>query len=288
MKKRILATILLMILFPLLAPLSARSDGIVEPENNFFSRNRNACMVLNRDFHANGSAGYVSLRSRPGGVRESERVDNGEMLFISHVYNHRGEIWGFTDIFDFQKYEGGLLFGWVPMNQLLLAYDYVSFREDHGDEFYTFEGSPDPLLEAEEVVFWMWPGSGVYHRTIGASYKARSFDVLFGSDFEQIRHDFLPYAYKDNEGREWVFSSDYMKYDRNVWICVSDPANASIPAFNAAPAPAPWQPGEEFVALESMGGLSLPVLIIVLVVALAAVTAILIRIFWKKPHRETE
>ena len=70
------------------------------------------------------------------------------------------------------------------------------------------------------------------------------------------------------------------------WMCLSDPSNSEIPAFLAVPEPTPWQPGEEHSALP--GTLPLPVLIIIPVVVLAAITLVLIRVLNRSGRHEDQ
>ena len=142
-------------------------------------------------------------------------------------------------------------------------------RKHHGDDIIYFNGNLDFLDEADEVVFWTWPGSGSYNTILGQPYK----DNVFGEAYLLFTR-----SYVDADGREWGFFTS--KYWQNIWVCLSDPSNPDIPAFNPAPEPELWQPGEG--QLEMPGGLPLPVLIIILVAALAIASAVLIRVLWRR------
>jgi hypothetical protein len=261
--------------------ITARSDVIYEPENDFYLSKKSECVRLNRGFYANGHNGVISLKTEPGGSKEITLLKNGEIIYISHTYNKNGEIWGLTGIYPW-KNQTRTYYGWVRMDQLLLAYDFISFEEEYGHEFYDFDGSPDALIEAEKIVFWTWPGAGVFTRVLGPPQKERIFDTYFDSGSEQIKREILPHAYMDSEGREWVFISDYMKYDSNVWVCLSNPSNTDIPVFNAEPEPTLWKSDVVYPAPEPQAGLPLLTFIIILVAALVVITAVLIRVFWKK------
>ena len=255
-------------------PLIARADVLVEPRNDFHSRNRHSCRPLGRRFYANGESGSISLKTEPGSNNEVEKFENGKIMYISHTYNHNGDIWGL-----YESPGGGWLNGWIPLEQLLVVYDYISFREDFEQEIYIYNGSLDTLIEAEKVVLWTWPGSGEYSNILGAPYKERSFDVYFTSYPGQT---LKPHAYRDDDGREWVFTS--MKYLGNNWVCVNEPTNSMIPAFNPAPEPELWLPGEDHSVLP--GALPLPVMVITLVAVLLVITVILIGVFWRKSKAE--
>ena len=305
MRRRYITIVLMIFILSATIPLTARSDMIAPPPDNvFYLRNRSVCFSLNRGFYANGEEGMIYARTEPGARTGFAEINNGEIVFITHVCRYEGELWGMIDMIASDKTASGITFGWVLMDQLLMAYDYISFRRDHESECHRFSGSTDALVEAEEVVFWKWPGSGKYHRIVGPPYKEQWFDRYFDPNTSIISY-LIPYAYEDHDGREWAFISEYMKYGGNVWVCVSDPSNADIPAFNAEPEPMPWQPAESHMIWtlsearpisesqvtqsspadqtgELREGLSLPALIIILVAALAIATTVLIRIFWKK------
>lgn len=262
MIKRCFAFLLLAAFILLAVPLTAYADVLVEPNNDFYARHRDECTSLNRSFYANGEGGSVSLKKQPGSKAEVAAVENGEVLYIMFTYNHKGELWGVVELYTPDKPYNQWPTGWIPMNQLLLVYDYISFAEEHGADFYPYTGSYDALNTAKEIVFWAWPGSG---------NAQGSLEAVADENF-QVSH-----AYKDAQGREWGFVG-YWYGRRNAWVCLSDPANRDIPAFNPAPTPVLWHAG---AANAQKGGLSVPIFSIILVAALVVGTAILIRVLWK-------
>ena len=258
--------VLIMIIFTVLSlQITARADAIIEPRNDFYSAHKGRCVAVGRYFCANGRNGAASMRKEPGAKREIFSVDNGAIIFIDATYDYNGEIWGVADT----QYSG-----WILMDELLVVYDYISFEEDHGDEFYTYKGSYDAVYEAEDIALWTWPGSGGLIRMLEPSrYPAFSPENI-------LTYKIASKTWKDDEGREWMFMLS--KYATG-WICISDLANTDIPAFNEAPPPVLRQPGDEETPADGQvpaGGLSLPVIIIIMVVAVAAVTALLIRQLW--------
>ena len=266
MYKRCITILVLLAVLMTTLPLSARADMLAEPDNDFYRRNYDKCVALQRSFYANGRSGSVSLKARPGSGGEVLNFENGTVLFIMFTYNNNGTIWGVTEIWEPRKS------GWLPMDDLLLKYDYISFEEDYRDEFYSYSGAYDALQEIPDLIFYTWPGSGEISRILEAQWRN-------SSEHEKNFLEGNKTAYKDSEGREWVFIP-YLFGRINGWICLSDPLNKDIPAFNAEPQPELWQPGEEH--LEPQGGLSLPTIVIILVAALVIITAVLIRVFWKK------
>lgn len=282
MKKRILTLLLstIMLAFPI---VNASADVIVEPEDDFYSRHRNQCEYLSRRFYANGDDGYVSMLSEPGSRKEISVVKNGETLVIQYTYDYHGERWGV-----------GYSSGWAPMRDFILVYDSISFYEDHKDEFTDNKFDLNVLLDAELVVFWTWPGSG----EINMDYKPSASN----RDLESIWLD-AEYCYKDDEGRVWGYIP-YFYAVRSQWVCLSDPSDKNIPAFNEASAPSLKQPANSRLEPDSIpgptyypegsftgppdapdppsNGPSLPVLILILVGVLVIVSAVLIAIFWKR------
>ncbi|MDR1206077.1 MAG: hypothetical protein LBL26_11470 [Peptococcaceae bacterium] len=265
--KRCFAFLLSAACFLLILPAAARADTLEVPDNDFFYRHSRECTTVNRSFLVNGGDGFLTLKEEPGSARETAVISNGEVLRIVVIYRHKGDVWGLTEIElpdePYHKWPKG----WVPMNQLLLLYDFISFAEEHEDEFYPYTGGGETLEAAAEIVLWSWPGSGEARDVI---------EMTAGTEFN------IAHAYMDAQGREWGFVDFWRggsRYGRgNEWICISDPANGGIPAFNPPPQPALWQ-------LEAAdtpgGGSSAPLLIIVLVAVLVLGTAVLIRIFWR-------
>jgi hypothetical protein len=260
MFKRYFIVLLLALTCMPAASLAAYADMIVTPNNDFYTRHSGECIHVGRGFYANGPGGYVSVKEAPDAKKETARIENGEIIHIQFSYDHNGQTWG-AALLDKPD-------GWIPMEQLLLVYDHISFEEDHREEFYTYSGN---LNAPGDIVFWTWPGSGVVACVLEAENRNPELEENWLA---------VDYAYLDSAGREWgIFSYVYAR--RNCWACLSDPASVDIPAFNPAPQPY-FRPAEgDTTAAPASGGPSTPLLIIILVAALAAVTALLIRIFWK-------
>ena len=245
---------------------AAFADAIATPDNSFYIRHNSECVYLNRGFYANGEGGSVSLKKEPGSSTETGSVENGVKINIMFTYEYKGETWGVTTVYISGKSYNEFPTGWVPFSQLLLAYDYICFNEDHQEEIYNYTGGYDSLKEAEKIVLWSWPGSGVELSSI----QQGDFD------YNNLGIDS---AYKDGEGREWGFIG-YWYGARNVWVCISDPSNSDIPAFNPEPKPALWQP-DGADNNTSAGGPPVPVLAIILVSSAVVCTAVLIRLVSK-------
>jgi len=267
MKERVAALLILAVVLSLAFPVMlAEADAIALPDNDFLMRNMDDCEYLGRLFFANSENGFVSLRSAPGANREIVKFANGEILNITFTYDHKGEIWGIAE-FQSPKTERWAS-GWLPMAALYPKYDYRSFDADFAHEFFAYD---DELDLSGDIVLWSWPGSG---------------DVVwvFEPDRWELDNLTFTHAYRDTEGREWGFIG-YLYGTRNVWVCISDPSNKSIPAFNPAPPPALWPAADPSTV--PGGDFSTPLLVIILVVVVAMITVVLIRVFWKKDKGNT-
>ena len=304
MKKVCVSLVLLIALFLTTFHFVVLADMIFEPPDDFYQKHYRDCSNLNRNFYANGESGFISVKTEPGSNKEVTVIENGEVLNISFTYDLRGRQWGVIALYSSSNW----VTGWIPMDDLVLAYDYISFEEDHRDEFYHYSGDYELLFETDEIVFWTWPGSGEIVLVSGSGYR----------DAELERNWlYAAFAYKDGEGREWGLIS-YFYAMKNTWICLDDPSNQEIPAFNKAPQPElrspagtgnsqhegandsqgdaaqssqtgdanvqqgvdtrPVQPAD---ARLFQGGLRTTILIVILVAVVVAATAILIRILMK-------
>jgi preprotein translocase subunit SecG len=271
MLKRHLAFLFFAFTLVLAFPRAARADGIAVPDNGFYNRHRSACVSLNRSFYANGKDGSVSLVKEPGTQTEVISCENGTVLYVMFTYVHNRASWGLTEVSaSSQKFTG-----WIPMDDLLLVYDYISFAEDHADELLSSTAAVRyaAVKEAEEIVFYTWPGSGVTAVTMDKDTKTRWLEN--NSGYSQT-------SYTDGEGRDWALIG-YAFGIRNVWLCLSDPANAEIPAFNPVPAPALWQPGGP-----PPWEPPIPLITGILIAVVMIVTVVLIRVGWKQKPRKPE
>lgn len=269
MKKRCFIFLLLAVSFMLMFPLAAHADVLIEPNNDFYTRHSGECVSLNRSFYVNGESGFVSFKKQPGSNDETARLENGDVINIMFTYSHNSEAWGVAEIYNTEDEPNG----WVPMNQLLLKYDYISFAEDYQSEFYSYTGGYDMLYEARDIVLWTWPGSGETAWILENQWRNSEADA----NFFMASH-----AYMDEEGREWGFFG-YIYGSKNSWICLSDPTNTDISAFNPATPPELWQPDN---TTAPSNGLPAPVLAIILVAVLVIGTVILIRVFWKPSRNQ--
>ena len=262
---------MLLAIFLMLMPKAlVYADVLVEPQNDFFFRHGDECEYFDHNFYANGEGGSVSLKKEPGSKEEVAAIQNDEILYVSHVYNLKGETWGIAEIY---TPETRWVYGWVPLSQLLLIYDNRSFSQDHHEEFESYTGNYEEFLTAEQIVYWKYPESGI---VVGNFINK-------DKDFEP----FISYVYIDEQGRKWGFTGWGINGDnRDSWICLSDPENSDIPA-NPAYAPASIREDEENnkpnseVSAASNNKIPVIWVAVILVGVLLIVTGILIWILWK-------
>ena len=255
MKKLLLINLLVLLLLAA-TPVVAYADVVVEPENAFYDRHRDDVIYLGRNFVVNGPDGYASVVKAPGSKVTSKQLENGEVVNLQYSCLYDGEFWGLS----FWPT------GWIRIDQLLVLYDYVSFEEVHIGEFYQYEGDFAVLKEAGTAISWPWPGA----ETLVWEYESVDMD-----NFHVV------HAYIDPSGREWGFVT-YLYGDRNIWICLDDPVNSDMPAFNPAPPPVPWVSATTHTNITDNSGFSgMLIVIIALIAVLVIGTIVLIKVFWK-------
>ena len=242
MIKRALIIFMLVCLF--VPSVTVYADAIMG--NDFFYENKQKAQKLERlIFCVDSPDGYVFLKETPswnGRILtfpsgERPRYKNGTVIHMEHTYVVNDKYWGLPII-------GHYIWdvGWIPMEYLRVMYVDEDFNNEHIDEFYTYTGSYNAVLNAKKLVIWKWPGSD------------REKLIVDTGEFT-INTDSARYAYKDKEGREWgyveiKYSSSYAGWyggrgvyqNEYAWICLSDPENSGISAFSPAPKPSKWSP----------------------------------------------
>lgn len=193
--KRTICLILALIF--LLAP-AVRADVIYEPNDSFFWEHRGECQYHSRTYFADGPDNVAVVYRSPESSAVVERVKNGDTLWISYTYVAKNGIsWGYCENYveDWA--------GWVPMDYLLLKYDYLCFQEEFGSRITEGFGT---LEVTGEVRFWSYPGSE-------------------DSDTVIVDEEYLPEyggVFTDDAGRDWGYIGYHMGL-RNVWVCLDDP-----------------------------------------------------------------
>jgi len=263
MLKRIFVMVHIFIL--LMPAFVAYADNMPEHKNDFYVRHVGQIIYLGRNFTPNSEVESVLVKKEPGSEIEIARLHNGTVTYMQYSCLYDGDFWGFTSEHS----------GWVKLDQMLVLYDYVAFEEDHLDKFYAYSGDYSKIKETRSAIAWPWPGADAYLWT---------YEDL---DTENFR---VSHAYKDEEGREWGFVT-HLYGSRTIWVCLSDPLNHDIPAFNPAPEPDVWVSETAHVDIKRSAPkneFSILVVIMILVIALVGGTAVLIRVFWKPNKNKQE
>jgi hypothetical protein len=243
-------------------PVISFADIIFTPEDSFYERHSDKMVYTNRTFVVNNSANIIS---EPGLRRKITTLQNGTTVHVSFTCLYNGNYWGYVSINNYS--------GWININQLLVPYDNITFEEEFGADFYSYEGDYAELEEAASVFMWRWPGTSIPPRELG-EIDMEHFMMMTGAGGT---------AYMDEDGREWAYIHYY--FGRiSSWICLSDPQNGNIPAFNPGAAPAPWFPNTEHIEISEREDFTMVIIIILTAVPVAG-AAVLIKVL-KKVNRK--
>jgi len=250
----------------------ALADVIFEPEDDFYKSHSNECQNVNRDYYANDESGYLEIFSKPDGTSLGF-ADNGNVFHVQFTYMKTNEVWGlleYSEIGDklVPRVEGDYKSGWIKMSSTVTKYDYISFEEDHKQDYKAYEGDYLELSGVKNIVIWTFPHSGESSGTL-----------------EEIDSNFaVESVYIDSEGLEWGYVGYYYAI-KNFWICLSDPTNTNIPASKIeTPVIITPEPG----AVPKSSTEDMTTVIIISVAAVVLVTAVLIALLGKhktKTHK---
>lgn len=274
MKLRISIAVLTVLVIASLTCVPAQADLIWEPNDSFYEQKREDCVYNNRSYTANGKDGAVAILKEPESEETVATIHNGNEFYVSFVYTDKqGAEWGVVEFnpdgsgnlaeTDYSK----AISGWVRMADMTVIYDYISFAEDHQDEFKPYTGNYDEFKTSSTLVFWRYPGSGVIVSQVD------EFEI---GDYFSMTH-----TYTDAESKLWGFV-EYFYGHRNVWICISNPSGAGIEtAQTPAPSNVAVSPSAEMPAVQS-NQTPMLLFIVVIVAAVVIITGVLIAVFWKK------
>ena len=268
--KRFLTFILtLTALFALAAP--AFADVMWEPDNNsFYDRHRNQCEYEGRSYYANGSDGFVTAWDAPGGSLVRRQFENGEKLHVYFIYQNE---WALTAYWENQKETSG----WVPMPDLELVYDYISFEEEYADritpyndEFADYDG------DAEVVNFYEYPGAAGINQSWDTAGEWHVLDNLTGTADSP---SYISSIFVDENGLTWGYVN-YMYGHLNSWFCLDEPDGRDFPvrevsAPELTPAQTPTLPAQSYIPY-------------ILVAAVVVVTGGVLVYFYGKKRKSTD
>ena len=226
MTKRIIALILACITALCLCG-SAFADIIWTPIDKYYMENYDECDYLGRSYILNGESGSVTVRTSPNGKTTVAVLPNGCEMYVSFTTSdNKGELWGVIQFsydennepvqsYDWSEDEEGVYSGWVPMDSLVLVYDYESFYEEHSGEFYSFEGNANDYA-GMDLVAWNYPGGEPNESTMHVyEYTGDGMELVFTD------------CWTDENGLEWAAIGYYYGW-RRIWVCLSDPENRDL------------------------------------------------------------
>jgi len=229
----------------MLMPSATASADVVWGEPDFWPRNPDDVLRVNRSFIVDSPRGYTVVRGRPNAGRNIRTLENGQRRFISHAYLHRGRLFGI----DPDSHGDNSNRGWSPMDELLMPYTGQDFETENADRIRVFDGNIDDVLRGiESLVVWQWPGSDRAQSVMDERFFWLNDDETFEDALlDRVRTSLI---YVDDYGRDWVHVSawggDWWYDGISGWIPLDDPENITgIYAFNPAPDPIFWWPGEE-------------------------------------------
>ena len=272
-KKMLVCLLAVCLLSMGLLPAKVHADVLIEIDDSFWQAHQNDCDYLYRTYAVNGEQGYAVVWESPVSTRQKAVLANGTPIrSIWHYTDGKGETWcavmtGERDIRGYEKVSG-----WLKTSDCLVNPDYISFREAHEQEFVEYDPAYDNALEGlETVVLWTYPCSG--------SMEAEEMDVRGVQD---MRFDT---CWRDSQGRMWAFVS-YCYGVRNTWICLDDPANQELEADeNIIPQDTAVYPAADHLPAAKNGVTGLT---IAAVLAVVAVTTVLLWFFFAGKHRSGE
>lgn len=212
--KRFLTLFFSLVLLLCVTP-AAHADVLWEPDNHFYAEHFQECSYVNRSYYANGSKGYVTVLNAPGGSLVNGQFKNG---FILNVY-WQYEDWGCVTVWGDEEH----IDGWIPMSDLALIYDHISFAEEHAGELRSYNG---------EFAGYSGDSSGIVFREYpGASAPKLVWDYnditpqLTGTADED---SYISQIYEDENGLTWGYIG-YLYGSRNLWFCLDDPKGELLP-----------------------------------------------------------
>ena len=198
---------------------TVRADVIWEPQNSFYEKHSNKCEYVDREFMANGPNGEVIVYKSPENAAEIGTMKNGETTWVTWTYTDAdGTVWG---------YPNRVADGWVPMDYMQVVYDYISFEEEHGNEFVEESGFVDEFYMKRSIYLWNYPGSTVFA------------EIDMTGDWADRLPEYNK-TYVDEAGRKWGFCGYYYG-QRNFWVCLDD-ADADYEALYGEDVPETSEP----------------------------------------------
>jgi len=209
--KRFLTAVLTIVLLLALA-VPAAADVLWTPVNDsFFESHYEECTHEGRNYYANGPEGFVTLWKAPESGRVVAQFENGQSLTVNWIY----EDWGCVNA----RVKDEWIDGWVPMKELRLIYDHISFAEEYAHRITPYSGEfSDFDDDGATVNFYKFPGSPDIVRS-NYMFEYDIMEMLVGT---KDSPSYIQNVFVDEQGLTWGFVG-YMRGRMNAWFCLDDP-----------------------------------------------------------------
>lgn len=221
--------------------LPVRADILWEPrDNSFYEQHRDDCEYVGRVFYANGEEGFITLWDAPGGKTVISQFENGEKLRIYYTYQN----WGLVNLWPEKD-----LSGWVPLEDLKLIYDHISFSQDYAGQIQAYQGEfADYREDLTRVNFYEYPGAPEVKLESTAWKEMQSL----------LTEEAISQIFVDEEDRIWGYV-DYLYGRVEGWFCLDDPAGEEFPVRQVSeatltPPQAPKLPVSAYTPYILVGG----------------------------------
>lgn len=271
MKRCLTCALSLLLLLALAVP--AWADEIWEPmDNQFFTRHRRECVPEERSYYANGKDGFITAWDAPGGSLVRLQYQNGERFWVNYTYQD----WAL--ISEWQWEDHTEISGWVPLSDLYLVYDYISFEEEYGDQFRDYNGEFADYSGEPGEVFWFWEYPNACFTKECPTVTQDMLDALTGRSKDVP--GCISKIYTDANGHDWGYI-EWLYGVQNAWLLLDNPtgdgimtsripeADDLIASGEIVPPREPVLPGPSYIPY-------------ILVASAVAATACLLKIFWTK------
>lgn len=241
MKQRLISLLCFSVFMLSLIP-AAHADVLWTPDNAFFEAHYEDCTYIGRSYYANGAEGYITLWNTPDGGIVSAQFENA---FTLHVYWQYRD-WGCVSVFADEKW----IDGWVPMSDLVLIYDHISFAEDHADAIRDYNGEfADYTGDSDGIVFWDYPGAS------SPSMVWDGSDILPQLTGSEDGYSSISQIYVDETGLTWGYVN-YLYGRLERWFCLDDPKAETLftpteETGDPAPVSSPADPGVVLIPPET-------------------------------------
>ena len=247
--KRILTCLLVLAALCALT-VPACADLLWEPrENHFYEQHRNDCKYEGRGYYANGAEGFVTLWDAPKGRTVLAQYENGEKLWVYYIYQDWGLIRRWED--------GQELSGWVPLADLSLVYDHISFAEEYAGQIRDYNGEfANYSGDISCINFYEYPGAPEikFSHDPEPKYMQNLLDNLTGAADDRSA---IQSVFTDEDGRLWGYV-DYLYGHLEAWFCLDEPDGTDFPTRQVSeaaltPAQAPVLPAVSYTPYVLVG-----------------------------------